>query len=94
MSDIAWFQTRIDQFFIIGDIPDVETRIYNGLVVDVFEFGNGTVSQINSSIFLCMGLMWENIYHEIRGCHGRNDRVTTRCDPFHSHKPSINILVT
>ena len=34
--------------FITGEIPDVERRIYNDLVVDVFEFGHGMVSQINS----------------------------------------------
>ena len=61
ISDIARFHARLDKLCIIGDIGDVERRIYDGLVVDGYEFGHGVVSQMNSSIFLSMGQMWETI---------------------------------
>ena len=61
MSDIARFHARLDKLCIIGDIGDVEMRIYDGLVVDEFEFGHGIPSQMNSSIFLSMRLMCETI---------------------------------
>ena len=61
MSDSAWFLARIDQICIITDIADAVRIIYDGLVVDGYEFGHGIVSQTNSNIVLPMGLMWENI---------------------------------
>ena len=63
MLDNAWFQARLDQLFVIGDIADAEKRIYGGLVVGGYEFGHAMVSQINNSILRSIGLMWENIEH-------------------------------
>ena len=46
---------------ILYHIAYVYRRIYDGLVVGGYEFGHGMVSQMNSIIFLFMGLMWEHI---------------------------------
>ena len=51
MSDIARFHARLDPLCVTGDIADAKRRIYDGIVVDGYEFGLGMVSQINSSIF-------------------------------------------
>ena len=51
VSNIVWFQAILDQLLAIGDITDAEKIIYDGLVVDGYEFGHAVISQINSSIF-------------------------------------------
>ena len=61
MSDIPWFHTRLYYFCVIGEFVDAESRIYDGLVVDGYEFGHGMISQINSNTFRSMGLLLENI---------------------------------
>ena len=67
--DTTWFQERLDQLCASGDIADAERRIYDGLVVDGYEFGHAMVSQINSSILWSIGLMWENVEQEISSDH-------------------------
>ena len=91
MPDIAWFQARLEQLCAIGDFGDTKRRIYDGLVVDGYEFGRVEYSQINLSILRSISLMLDNIRHEIGSCHGHTDRVTTQCDPVNApHTPNIH----
>ena len=59
MLDTAWIQVRLDQRCAIGDIAAVERIIYDGLIVDGYEFGDAMVSQIKPSIVWLISLMWD-----------------------------------
>ena len=85
MWDTARFHARLDQICVVGDIADSEKRIYDGPVLDGYEFGHGMVSQNKCQ---CFPVHWPNVGKCLarnKKLSRSNDIVSTQCDPVNAH---------
>ena len=86
MWDVARFHEILAQLCVEGDIANTEKRIYDGTVVDGYEFGHCMVSQNKFQYF---PVHWPNVGKCLarnKKLSRSNDIVTTQCDPVNAHR--------